>query len=48
VPRLGGARAVRALDDQFARPTSFASSPFTDHVYVTSLNGPVSVLNPQP
>ena len=47
VPRLGGARDVKALSNTFRSPTSFTADPVTSRVYVTSLEGPVRVLNPQ-
>ena len=47
VPKLRRAQGVRALTDTFAQPTSFTSSPFTNRIYVTSLDGPVRVLGPE-
>ena len=47
VPRLGGAQGDRTLDDSVASPTSFTASPFTNRIYVTSLDGDVRVLGPQ-
>jgi len=47
VPRLSGAEGDTALQDDFASPTSFTSSPFNGRVYVTSLAGQVRVLGPE-
>ena len=47
MPELSSAEGVVELDDTFDQPTSFAASPFTSRIYVTSLGGDVRVLGPQ-
>ena len=49
IPRLGEAEDVKYLDqDAVGFPTSFASDPVTNDVYVTALGGPVYRLDPMP
>jgi Glucose / Sorbosone dehydrogenase len=45
IPGLGRATDDKPLDDTFANPTSFTTSPFDQRVYVTGLGGQVRVLD---